>query len=113
LILGGQLLAPNSAINLSEASSTGGTGTIPDMMLLGGAIGKALTISVSGSQDGSILIQKPIYFQGSGRKFLLKASLQDSQTKKVTKSLCVVASVDDAYGAKPGNKLSISSVVKC
>jgi hypothetical protein len=83
------------------------------MMLLGGAISRAMTISVSGSQDGSVLIQKPVYFQGSGRKFLLKASIQDSQSKKAVKSLCVVASVDDAYGAKPGNKLTVSSVVKC
>jgi hypothetical protein len=113
LILGGQLLAPLSSVVLSEASSSGGTATIPDMMLLGGAISRAMTISVSGSQDGSVLIQKPVYFQGSGRKFLLKASIQDSQSKKAVKSLCVVASVDDAYGAKPGNKLTVSSVVKC
>lgn len=113
LVLGGQLLAPRASVILSEASSSGSTATVPDMMLLGGAISKAMTISVSGSRDGSILVQKPIYFQGSGRKFLLKASLQENQSKKVTKSLCVVASVDDAYGSKPGNKLTISSVVKC
>jgi hypothetical protein len=112
LILGGQLLSPKSNVLLSEGSSTSGTATMPDLMLLGGMVVKAASINVSGSADGSIAINQPTYFQGSGRKFLLKASLTDKSIS-VKKSLCAIVSVDDGYGAKKGNKLSVTSVVKC
>lgn len=112
LILGGQLLAPKSRVVLSEGSSTSSTATMSDLMLLGGMVVKAASITVSGGTDGSIAIQQPTYFQGSGRKFLLKASVAD-KTIAVKKSLCAVVSVDDGYGAKKGNKLTVSSVVKC